>query len=169
MTVESAVKHMSMAPAAAPSASFTMQVGTKRKCSDEAQETIKRCRHAALELTHFLEVHPKGPLDFGARLLEYVWSFRLVYSAPIEFLMLLYSQGGPEECKQQNLARKVVAPEFAAVLRCSRSIRVGVIAAIQARDLMAESDPCGRLQEMSVEAKERYPRSWAKARARLAQ
>uniref|UniRef100_A0A7S2PVT2 Uncharacterized protein n=1 Tax=Zooxanthella nutricula TaxID=1333877 RepID=A0A7S2PVT2_9DINO len=121
-------------------------------------------------LASLLAVRPQGPPDFGGQLIDYLWGVRMVYSAPIEYLLLLCfgrSQEAKEDSKPLG-AQKIVAPEICALLRCSRSTRRGAIAAAEARRRVLEphasAEARRRLQEICNEVKDRYPKSWTVAR-----
>mmetsp|Transcript_88493 Transcript_88493/g.247506 ORF Transcript_88493/g.247506 Transcript_88493/m.247506 type:complete len:162 (+) Transcript_88493:114-599(+) len=130
----------------------------KRRRTDEA------CALRVVTLFDLMKVRPGGPPDFGGQVLDYLWSVRHVYSAPVEYLLMRF--GGA--CKERDMmlgVRKIVSKEFLALLRCSRSIRVGAIAAVGVGERVADPEARGRLQEIGAEARERYPRSWAQATA----
>lgn len=109
-----------------------------------------------------------GPPDFGGRLVEMLWGgVRLTYSPPVEYLILLWFRPSEKERQRSSWARQLVAPELAALLRCSRALRCATLASIQVRRriLPATASPSEheRLEEICEEAKDRYPASWALA------
>merc|ERR1719221_1356726 len=80
-----------------------------------------------LKLEDLLMVHPLGPPDFGGRLAEMLWGVRKVYSPPIEYLLPAFpSESRTEQLKEFGVRREIT-PELHAILRCSRTIRLGTI------------------------------------------
>uniref|UniRef100_A0A7S4QRH9 Uncharacterized protein n=1 Tax=Alexandrium monilatum TaxID=311494 RepID=A0A7S4QRH9_9DINO len=114
-----------------------------------------------------LTVRPTGPLDFGGRLAELLWGVHFEYSAPIEYLMLCF-RPSEEERKRQIGVRRIERPELHALLRCSRSVRVGTLAAAKARRRTIEPEATAPQRETSQticdSLRQRYPKSWAAAR-----
>lgn len=77
-------------------------------------------------------VKPDGPPDFGGTLAAMLWGVRLQFSPCMEFLLLF----GGVSAKERSLlpgAKRIVAPELYELLRCSRGVRLGTMAAVEYR------------------------------------
>mmetsp|Transcript_156883 Transcript_156883/g.481230 ORF Transcript_156883/g.481230 Transcript_156883/m.481230 type:complete len:199 (-) Transcript_156883:237-833(-) len=122
---------------------------------------------ASCTLQCLLTVRPSGPLDFGGQLAELLWGVHFEYSAPIEYLLLCF-RPTEEERKRQIGAKRVERPELHALLRCSRGMRIGTLAAAKARRRTIEPEASPLQREASRELcdalRQRYPVSWAAAR-----
>lgn len=109
-----------------------------------------------------------GPSDFGGRLVEMLWGgVNIVYSAPVEYLMLLWLKPGELEKQRSRWARRMAAPELRALVGCSRAVRRGTLAATELRrralEPEAPAETRKRLEEICDELQDRYPKSWAQA------
>lgn len=94
-----------------------------------------------LSLEDLVIVKPWGPPDFGGKLAALLWGVRLQYSAAVEYLLL--SSGSVSSAERSLLpgATRIVTPDLYALLRCSRRVRLGMIAAVEARRCTIASVP----------------------------
>lgn len=120
---------------------------------------------AASVLEHLLTVH--GPPDFGGRIAELLWGVHFEYSAPVEYLLLLF-RPSEEQRKQQLGARRVERPELHMLLRCSHAVRLGTIAAARARSCTIEPGASATerstFDDICKSLRRKYPESWAAVR-----
>mmetsp|Transcript_62196 Transcript_62196/g.182363 ORF Transcript_62196/g.182363 Transcript_62196/m.182363 type:complete len:166 (-) Transcript_62196:296-793(-) len=117
---------------------------------------------SAKRLENLLAVTPPGPVDFGGRIAQLLWGVHLQYRPVVDILLLKW--GSVEDHRQLKGAKRVERPEINALLRCSRSVRQGTIAAAQARmatlDEGAPEAEQKDLLELCDSLREKYPSTW---------
>jgi len=108
-------------------------------------------------------VLPPGPPDFGGRIAELLWGVRIEYSSAIEYLRLFMSKDHQRMSSHLGV-RRIVTPELFSLLRCCRAIRLGVIAAVEARRRTIEPNASytqrHTLIQISDTLKNKFPTSW---------
>jgi len=116
-------------------------------------------------LEGLLFVGSPGPPDFGGCLAEFLWGVRVEYCAAIEYL-LLSCRLSKEDPRKEIGVRRIERPDLHALLRCSRQVRVGTIAAARLRGTIqdrASEEQRNVYQELYTSLRQHYPVSWAAA------
>ncbi|CAE7018950.1 unnamed protein product [Symbiodinium sp. CCMP2456] len=108
-----------------------------------------------------------SPPDFGGRLASMLWDVQVQHSFAVEYIHLFFGVG---RVPLERRTRRVVTPEMYSLLRCSRSMRRSLIAAVEARRLTLEpdasDDETSLVDELCNALRYKYPASWASVAGR---
>eukprot|EP00440_Ansanella_granifera_P057373 gb/GFBE01062191.1/.p1 GENE.gb/GFBE01062191.1/~~gb/GFBE01062191.1/.p1 ORF type:complete len:169 (+),score=18.18 gb/GFBE01062191.1/:1-507(+) len=144
---------------------MAMDLGVANGCSgspSKRRRVMEDAKEETCKLGWLLATRHPGPPDFGGRLASMLWGVHVQYSSAVEYLALFF--GGGKRPKDSG-ERRIVTPELYALLRCSKAVRKGVIAAIEDRRLTVEStapqEERENLDEMCDAMRHKYPESWA--------
>eukprot|EP00930_Biecheleria_cincta_P037547 TRINITY_DN25790_c0_g1_i1.p1 TRINITY_DN25790_c0_g1~~TRINITY_DN25790_c0_g1_i1.p1 ORF type:complete len:183 (+),score=23.65 TRINITY_DN25790_c0_g1_i1:94-642(+) len=113
-------------------------------------------------LQNLFTVGYPGPPDFAGHLASMLWGVKVHYSSSVEYIRLFFGAGSL--LSEDAGARRLVTPELFSLLRCSRTVRLGVISAVETRRKMTELDP-STSEHKTMEAicdclRQKYPKSW---------
>mmetsp|Transcript_36628 Transcript_36628/g.67139 ORF Transcript_36628/g.67139 Transcript_36628/m.67139 type:complete len:204 (-) Transcript_36628:192-803(-) len=112
-----------------------------------------------------------GPADFGGHIAEMLWGMKTEYSLPTQYLLLFFAGSSHSSKATKRAAKRICRPDVFALMRCSRSVCIGVLGAIEVRRRTKSRDapsPQRRvLGELCETMEQRYPQRWAEARILL--
>eukprot|EP00435_Cladocopium_sp_Y103_P050479 s832_g15.t1 len=128
------------------------------------QKRRRVAEEANQQLARLLEASGPTPPDFGGRVASMLWDVEVQYFSKVEYIHLFFGLGNvPIKMR----TRRVVSPELYSLLRCSRLVRQGLIAAVEMRRLTMEpeesTDERSRVDELCSALRYKYPASWARA------